>query len=181
MRKACLVYCLSLGLLVGWGVREAGAQHSLLLGGRYHNEHSHFDALPFGNGDISYLLGYAYGESLGIWQLAVDFAPDVSGGRPDDEDGPRAAVDYVVTPQLNVLVKDRIFRGGVGFCTSYIRAEDDSEWLDPYWQFFLGFNFPLVGKVSLDATAAYAFEKWDRLDRFDFDDVEFNLVMNLEF
>ena len=160
---------------------RAQAEHLLDLGARYHAAHRQFDKLPFGNGDISYLLAYSYAESLALWQLGVDFAPDVSGEMALAGDRVVGDIDYAVTPQLNLIIKDNYFRGGMGVRTSYVEAEDDSEWLDPYWQFLLGLNFPLMDRFSLDASTSYVFEHWEKLDGFDFRDLEYQLTLNVKF
>lgn len=158
-------------------------EHSLNLGARYHTAHHNFDKSPFGNGDISYLLAYTYAEKIAAWQLGVDFAPDISGTMlmAGERVIGREEIDYVVTPQLNLIFIDRCFRGGVGVKTSYIRAEEENFWLDPYWQFLLGINIPLLKRFDLDLSTSYVFQRWDYLDKFDFRDLEYLLSLNIKF
>ncbi len=175
----CLPLILAYACLVNTPRIEAA--HLLDLGARYHAEHHRFDKLPFGNNDISYLLAYSYAESRALWQLGVDFAPDLSGkmvcagGRVVED------LDYAVTPHLNLIVKDNYFRGGVGVRATYVETGAGSEWLDPYWQFLLGVNLPLAGRFSLDASANYVFQRWEYLDGFDFRDLEYQLTLNMQF
>ena len=173
------------------GMPEAIAQsqslsspHSLSVGGRYHTEHSVFTDLPYGNGDLSYLLAYQYTQGLAIWQFACDLGPDVSGQK-DVYSGTTTnmvGIDYIVSPQFNVIIKDRYFRGGGGIRTSYIRDTDgEGEWLDPYWQLQLGLSFPIYKRVSVDISAYYVYERWDKLLKFQFGDVEYGALLNLAF
>lgn len=177
-----LGWLIPVGILLLGIVPVTGAgEHMLNLGGRYHAEHHHFDKLPFGNGDISYLIGYSYSESITEWQLALDYAPDVSGTMIESDENKVTDFDYVLTPQFNLVFKDRYFRGGAGIRTSYIQSDDGSEWLDPYWQLMLGLNFPVFGRFSLDAAVLYVLEKWGKIDQFDFRDLEYALTLNCEF
>lgn len=162
----------------------AESPHSLSVGARRHVEHSAFSTLPFRNGDMSYGLAYQYTEKIGIWQLALDVAPDVSGFREvvSGTTTNNVGVDFILTPQMNVIIIDRFFRGGGGIRTSYIRDVDgNGEWLDPYWQFQLGLCFPLIQKLSLDVSAYYIYEEWDKLDRFKFGDIEYGAWLNYAF
>ena len=157
------------------------AEHSLDVGARYHNEHSEFVKLPFGAGDISYVLAYSYAEPHALWQLGVGFAPDLSGemafagGRVVDDP------NLAVTPPLNFIIKDNYFRGGLGVRTTYIETDDGDEWLDPYWQFMLGLNFPVVKRFALDVSANYVFERWSRLGDFDARDLDYQLSLSMRF
>lgn len=158
-------------------------RNALVAGGRYRTDHSEFDKMPYGNGDISYLLGWAHREGIAVWQLAVDFGPDVSGTMNKGEEDERRSFDYVITPQLNMLINDERYymRGGLGICTSYIKSPDHNEWLDPYWQFLLGLHLPVTGRIALDATAVYTFDRWRYLDKFSFGDLEYVLALNFAF
>jgi len=142
---------------------SAKSPHSISVGGRQHVDHSVFTDLPFSDGDISYSLGYEYHEPSGYWQIALDYTPEID----DDE-----TVDYVLTPQLNLVITDKIWRGGVGILKSLIESEDDSDWTDLYWQILLGVSIP-VGKINIEANGVYAFEDWDELSELDSDDIEF--------
>ncbi len=158
--------------------------HSLSAGGRYHTEHSEFTDLPFGNGDLSWILAYQYTQGFAIWQFACDLGPDVSG-KKESYSGTNTTlvgVDYIVTPQFNVIIHDRLFRGGGGIRTSYIRdSEGEGEWLSPYWQLQFGLCFPLYQRFSLDISAYYAYERWDKLLDFKFDDLEYGALLNVAF
>lgn len=153
--------------------------HSLNAGGRYHTENTVFTDLPYGNADISYALFYTFAEKYAAIQLGVDFAPDVSGTR----DAPNTnKTDYVVTPQLNLIIKDRIFRAGVGLLTGYIRDDKGGgDWLDPYWQMMLGLDIPLGKNFSVEGNVYYVLETWDKIADFRLKEIEYGLWLNYHF
>lgn len=159
--------------------------HGLALAGRYHTDHSEYGDLPFGNGDISYLLAYEYAERIALWQLGADFAPDVSGIRDSDSaEGVTNSVGtkFVVTPQLNLIFKDRMFRGGTGVLTSYIRGDDgEGEWIGPYFQLLLGLSLDLADALSLDGNVHYVLENWDEITHFGFGDLEYSAGLSYWF
>lgn len=156
----------------------AVAGHALSAGARYHMRHSEHLELPFDKGDMSYLLGYEYHEGDAFWQLLVGFAPDISEGK----DGRGSGIDSVITPQLNLLFKDRNWLGGVGALASYIKTEDRdvSDWTDIYWQLMLGFQIPLPA-FHVEFMAYYPFEKWKTLRNFDARDIEYGLLLKFKF
>lgn len=157
----------------------AESPHSLSLGGRYHTENSVFTDLPYGNADISYALAYTFAqENVGL-QLGANYASEVSGAR----DAPNTnGVDSVITPQVNLILKDRVFRGGVGLLTSYIRDDSgESDWLSPYWQLLLGLNLPFGKYLSLDGNVYYVLEKWGDIANFRIKELEYGLWLNYNF
>jgi hypothetical protein len=134
------------------------------LGARWHVQHSAFEDLPFEDGDLTYTLGYEYHDKAGYWQLLLGYTPEVGEGD---------LVDYVITPQLNLIIQDRIFLAGTGILGSYVESKDEGgDWTSVYWQFMLGFEIPL-GAVKLEILAYYPFEGFSDLDEFDFSDIEY--------
>jgi len=171
----------AVGIALALLIRPALAEspHSLSVGGRYHTENTVFSDLPFGNADLSYGLAYTFAEEHVALKLGADFAPDVSGTR----DAPNTnKTDYVITPQANFIVKDRIFRGGVGILTSYIRDDKgEGEWLDIYWQLMLGLSVPIFNHVSLEGNVYYVLERWDQITEFHLKEIEYGLWVNYTF
>ena len=147
------------------------AASAVSAGGRYHARHTTFEELPFDKGDISYTVGYEYHDQAGCWQLLVGYTPEVADG---------LAVDSVITPQLNLLIKDRAWIAGTGILGSYIETELESDWTDVYWQVMLGFELPLP-VFKLEILAYYPFESWSEFDEFDTDDLEYGLSMKFMF
>ncbi len=145
------------------------AQSGVSAGVRQHVLHSVFEELPFEDGDLTYTLGYEYHDKNGYWQLLVGYTPDLSNEELGIDD---IAVDYVITPQLNLIFQDGVFLAGTGILGSYIETEEEGDWTDIYWQLMLGLEIPL-GALSLEAMAYYPFESWGDIDDFDFDDVEY--------
>ena len=163
--------------------RGQSPNSSLSVGARYHVDHSAFTDLPFDDGDISYALAYEFSEKHACWQLAVGFAPDVSGTRDgDDADVDSVKTDYVITPQLNLIFFDRFFRTGTGIRGYYIVDDDgDGEWIGPDWQLQIGLGIPFGETISLAANAYYVLESWDRITKFAFDDLEYGMWLSYKF
>lgn len=166
MKRLVISLAVFVALMINRSAALAAADPGALAAGvRLHRAHSVFTALPFGDDDWSYQLAYEYHENNSFWQLAVGYAPDVTGSN---------GVDYVLTPQINLLLQQGAWHEGLGVLGSYIKPSDsgDSEWSSVYWQLILGFEIPVAG-VNIGADAYYKFEDWRELDEFDFDDVEF--------
>ncbi len=178
-----------LGIITGLGLGLAPAlaaegPHALGAGMRYHAEHSVFSELPYGNGDLSYALAYQYAQGFAIWQLACDLGPDVSGKRliTSGTTTNQVDVDYIITPQFNLIIRDGCLLAGAGIRTSYIRdMNDEGEWLDPYWQLQLGISLPIHKRMSLDINAYYVYEHWNKLPNFKFGDLEYGAWLNFTF
>jgi hypothetical protein len=129
-----LMRCLAVfGFLFGVMSTQAGV-HFIDLGARWHSESSAREDLPFGDNDISYVLGYEYHENAAYWQLGLGIAPDVTAqdvdlpgttnavtGKP--ETFKDDTVDMVLTPQINLIFEDGAFFGGVGGFWSYIMRD----------------------------------------------------------
>lgn len=126
---------------------------------------------PFADGDISAVAAYEYHEEAAFWQIAVDYAPAPRGSN---------AVDYVVTPQVNLLFKDRMYHGGVGALVSYV-GKNESEWSDIYWQFVFGVGFKMSRRLEAAVDVYYPFESWSKLDEFKFEDLEFGACLKYSF
>lgn len=144
------------------------SSHVLSFGTRHHQEHSTYGELPFGDGDYSYAIAYEYHEGEAYWQIALDASFDPSG-----TNSVTSEFDYVLTPQINLIFKDEIWRGGIGALASYMidKDTDDGEWTDVYGQFLLGLAIPL-GRMELEVMGAYPFESFDELSEFDGSDID---------
>ena len=168
---------LGLGIAVLFATSLGGfgqtVQQVLLGGARYHQDNSSFVGYPFAKGDLSYGATYEYEDQNALWQLGVDVTPKFKSP---------SAEDYAVTPQLNLLLKDQIFRGGLGILSTYTRDNaGKGDWMDLYWQFILGVEIPLPGRLVASANAYYVFDKWDNLNSFDFKDVEYGVSLGYKF
>jgi hypothetical protein len=159
MKKAIVAGCLSALVLATAAV---AASQGVGAGARYHVSHSAFAELPYDDGDLSYSLMYMYGNDVAEWQVVADWAPSVSG---------LEGVDSAFSPQLNLVFKDGIVRAGGGVLSTYLDG-DDSDWLDPYWQFLLGLAVPVRQGMGIEAYAFYTFEDGGDLDQFDVGDIE---------
>ncbi len=162
-------------LLYDVNAKSSKGVNKLSLGGRYYAEQEDFPEIPFGDGDVAYGVAYEYHESAAAWQLAATYCPDVTG---DD------AVDYIITPEVNLIVKDGIWRGGIGMLYSYLErddhAADDDEWVGPYWQLLFGLNIPFFG-MDLKALTYYDFESFNDLDEFELDKLDYGVWVSFSF
>jgi hypothetical protein len=164
---------LILGLVVAASsVALADVSQSFNVGGKTHQKHSTFTDLPYDDGDISYSVAYEYRDVDALWQLACDMTPEFKNH--DD-------IEYGVSPQLNLLLVDRIFQGGVGILSTYTHNEEGGEWMDMYWQFILGLSLPLPGPFTVQVNSYYVFENWGDVGDFDFGDVEYGAYLGYKF
>jgi hypothetical protein len=156
-------------------VAEPNVQSTVVIGARSHIEHTSFEDLPFDGGDLTYSLGFEWHEKDAYWQICLGYSPKPS--RTND-------VEYVLTPEVNLMISDNYWRGGIGAVWSYVERKGDSptksDWLDVYWQFIFGFSMPLGG-MHLDLMAYYVFQDWDKLDEFDLNDIEFGAWLGYNF
>ncbi len=155
-------------------VTASRADHLLLGGARAHQTRSEFPEYIPEKNDVSYLIAYEYHEDPAFWQLAAGFTPNPGNSN---------TVDYLITPEINLLFKDRMVRGGVGILKPYARGKDgmESKWQDLYWQFLLGVSIPLPGRLTIDLYGFYPFESWNRLDNFEFEDIEYGGYLGFRF
>lgn len=168
----CVAASLVLLLLVSQWAAAAEGNTAIGFGTRMRIEHSQHENLPHGDGDLSYAVALEWHESEAYWQLAVDFAP-----KPSESN----TVDYVLTPQLSLILKDQFWRGGIGLLWSLVEDENEGgEWTDLYYQFMFGVSMP-VYRLNLDIFLYYYFEDWDELADFDFTDIEFGVWLGFMF
>lgn len=173
MKRKMIISLLAASFAVVSSAQDPVVGRSMVsVGARQHAAHSEFEELPFDDGDISYGVAYEYHEMTGYWQVALDYAPDVSGTN---------STDYVVTPQISLIFKDRAWRGGLGLLKSYIRDNDgEADWTDFYWQMILGLDIPLLG-MEFNVLAYYVFEEWGEVGDFDVDELEFGAWLKFSF
>jgi hypothetical protein len=148
----------------------------LQAGARFNSGHSGFLDRPF-DGDWSYGLAYEYHEQQAYFQLGLQYAPKAS--RQDTEYGPD--IDAVWTPEFNLIFTDGTWRYGAGILNSQVRTSEGGEWTGVYWQFILGVTLGGRGSFAIDLTAFYAFDKWNHLDDFAFDDIDAGIGVSMAF
>ena len=142
------------------------------LGIRQHVNHSVYSELPFDDGDLSYGIAYEIHEYVSYWQIVLEYTPDLSGTN---------SLDYAITPQVNLIVEDGNWRGGLGLLKTYVAGGDDDDWTDLYWQLLFGIHLGTSRKPELDVYAHYVFESWSDLGDFDGSDIEFGLWLSFPF
>lgn len=141
-------------------------------GARYHANHSVFTDLPYDDGDISVAVYYEGHQVDTFWQFGVEYAFDLGGSE---------TVNYVITPEFNLLWKDGIWFGGIGILYPYIDDEvSGGDWLDLYWQGILGAKIP-IGILNIDLGVHYPFEKWSVVDEIDVKDLDYTAGLSVEF
>lgn len=171
MRTICLVVFFAIVTLVVPAVTAEDSDdvtQALLFGVHYHVA-SHVVPQYSYDKDFSYLLAYEYHNASAYWQLAVGYAPKASGTNN---------VDYIITPQINLIFKDGYLRGGAGVLWDYRKFNEDStsekssDWTKTYWQFLLGLGTTL-GKVSIEFFATYPFKDFKSFNNFEAEDIEY--------
>ncbi|PIE71767.1 MAG: hypothetical protein CSA22_01020 [Deltaproteobacteria bacterium] len=145
--------------------------HHFSVGARFHQEQPEFKNPSFGDGDMTYLAAYEYHELYGSWQFALGYTPETDL----DE-----TVDYILTPEINLIYKERFYRGGIGMLKDYIKWEDQSGWRDLYYQFIVGVGFPIM-KMNLNITGYYVFDDWGNIGKFDFGNLEYAAMLRFNF
>jgi opacity protein-like surface antigen len=168
MMKTMAVGMLAAALLAG----AAQADSAVSLSGRYQRAQPDFEGYPFADGDLSYMPAYEIHNDDALIQLGAGICPSFKENE---------ALDYAVTPQANLLFKDRIFRAGLGVLSTYTKADDDDDWTDLYWQFLLGLSFQLPARLTIDVLAIYPFEQWDALSDFSADGIEYSAGLGWHF
>lgn len=154
-----------------FGKTPDASLNKLVVGAQGHATISDFTDLPLKSGDYSYKLMYEYHEGIGYWQLGASYAPSPSA----------EGVEYVLTPQVNLILKDRIYRLGAGALKSYVEGDEDSHWTSVYWQICAGLGIPLGSRFSLDLYGHYVFERWDSIRDSDKGGVEYSALLAFTF
>lgn len=152
-----------------FGKTMEGPSHRLAIGAQGHTRIDAFTDRALDKGDISYTMLYEYHEGIGLWQLGAGYAPSV-----DD-------ADYVITPQINLIIKDRFYRLGSGAVMSYVKRDGDRDWTDVYWQVLAGVSIPLGSRFSVDVYGHYVFEKWNEITDSDRGGLEYSALLAVTF
>ena len=153
----------------GWSVVNAG------LRTHASNKTWNDDVRVYGNGDMGYTLAYEYHNEAAFWQFLLDWTPDATG---------RADTDSALTPEVNLIFKDGWARAGLGVFDDIVSTTGgggNDGWQNITWQFLVGVGLPLGDRVTLDGYVHYPFAGWNRLDRFDFGDLEYSLALGFRF
>lgn len=154
---------------------NASRSHKVSFTARLHRENSVFESMPYGESDLGWLLAYEYHEGIGFWQTGVEFS-----NRPSKNQ----QIDYVLTPQINLILKDRIYRAGLGIRWNYLKSLDsdiENNWSDLYWQFAIGLAYPILDQLEVGAYSYYVFEEWSELDQFNVGDIEYGISISYQF
>lgn len=145
--------------------------HKLALGARYHDEIKSVSGLPYDSGDLSWLLAYEYHAPIAFWQLGLGYTP--TGNTDKDAE--------VLTPQLNLIFKDGIYRLGLGALKSYVDVNGETDWTDLYWQVIAGIEVPLGAHAGLGLYGCYVFNKWDEITQTGDNGLAANLLLSWGF
>ena len=130
---------------------------------RRHNKDSALKSVKFGD-DLSYMLSYELEEQQAFWQIAVDYAPEIDTTN---------SLESIITPQLNLLFKDKGWLGGVGVLWSLIEEESgEDEWSDAYYQLILGFSLPVLG-LKFNISAYYQFDNFNDIESFEEENIDY--------
>lgn len=129
--------------------QESVTSHKLSGGVTWYTEIPGFTDYPLSDRDMGYNLYYEYHESGGFWQLGASYIPS------PDNDG----VKDVLTPEINLLLKDKIYRLGTGALISYVDYGSDTDWTEVYFQFVGGLEIP-IGSFGIELHGRYVFKSF---------------------
>lgn len=129
--------------------------HKISLGVKSHFDYANFDDIPIKEDDYSYLMFYEIHNDFAYWQIGGSYTQP-----PDDN-----RFDHIITPQINLIAKDKIFRVGLGALASNVKVDGDTDWTDIYWQVILGLGIPLGERVGIDIYGHYLFDSWQRIEK----------------
>ncbi len=148
-------------------------EHKVGVGVRSHSSNSAFEDMPYSSGDISYQFYYENHDlaTSGFWQIVFGSSED-----PNNRE-----ISKIYSQQLNLIFKDRFYRGGLGILNHCIVTDDSDEWSDPYYQFILGVYISFTENLGLGINGYYIFEKLDDETSFDSKDIEYSLMLDFKF
>ncbi|GAB6093949.1 hypothetical protein JCM14469_02010 [Desulfatiferula olefinivorans] len=152
-----------------FGTPAEGPSQRLAVGIQGHTDIEAFTDRPLSNGDLSGTLFYEYHEGIGLWQIGAAYAPSADHA------------DEVFTPQISLILKDRIYRMGTGALISYVKQDGDRDWTDVYWQILAGLSIPLGKRFSVDVYGHYVFEAWDEITDSDRGGLEYSALLSVSF
>ena len=141
------------------------------IGVRQHAKQPDFPEISFGD-EVSYGLSLSAVDSAGYWQGGLLYTPEISGM----EDA-----DYAVTPEINLVLSEKVWRMGVGGAKTYVKSETEGGWRDFFWQLLVGIGLPGLGAGTLEARAIYIFDDWNNVGDFDTDNIEYAIWMGIPF
>lgn len=145
--------------------------HKISIGGKLHFDYSNFDRIPIKEDDYSYLLFYEMHNDFAYWQIGGSFTPG-----PDDD-----RFDHIITPQINLIAKDRIFRIGMGALTSCVKLNGDSDWTRVYWQAIFGLGIPIGKHFGIDIYGHYVFKSLNKIGEPASEAPEVSVLVNFAF
>ncbi len=140
------------------------------MGVRLMDEFPGLKDFPVEKDDLAYEMMYEYHEGIGLWQIGAAYIPD-----GDDR------FDQLITPQVNLIFKDRIYRLGSGVLKTWVKTEDDDAWTDLYWQVIAGLGFTFGDVIGLDISVHYVFENWKDITDTDMAAVDYSARLSLSF
>jgi len=170
-----IAVCMALSLHCKAADLFKGKLQTFSAGALRHVDHVSLPKLPYDDGDISFALAWEGHDDDGYWQIAVDYMPN-PGGKVEP-------ADYVITPHINLLFRDRLFCAGVGLLDSYVSySESGGDWTDIYWQLIAGLRFDLGKSAALAIDAYLPFKNWSNIeDEWNADGVEYGIWLAMSF
>jgi hypothetical protein len=139
---------------------------------KQHDARENFEERPYGKDDLSYGIFLEAFEGIGGWKIGAMYADDVSGIE---------GVDSVITPELSLMVVDRIWETGLSVLIDYVDADGEADWGDFYFQTQLGVNIPLGDRIQLGAHAFYPMESIGDIVDIGFNDLDYAVQVRVMF
>ena len=171
-----MVVCGAIGLIGLCTTSAQAAANFYTIGARYHGGHTRFEDYPFRSGDLTYQAGIEFHEGIGFWQMLLGYTPSVKA----DPESTAPEIDYIVTPQLNLILHDQGWLAGTGILSSYIKDDLESDWTKVYWQTMIGYQFRFQ-HFTLDVMGLYTFDKWSNFSDFRFGNMEASAMLKRRF
>lgn len=131
-----------------------------------------FAERPYGDEDLSYGAYLDLFEGVGGWRFGASYSGDLTG---------LEVVDSVITPEISLLVVDRIWETGISLLIDYIDVDGDTAWGDLYFQTQLGINLPLGDRIQLGAHAYYPLESISDITDIGFSDLDVAVQLRVMF
>lgn len=145
--------------------------HKISIGAKSHFDYANFSRIPIEDDDYSYLMFYELHNDFAYWQIGGSFTPG-----PDDD-----RFDHVITPQINLIAKDRIFRIGMGALISDIKIDGDDDWTRVYWQAIFGLGIPIGDHFGIDIYGHYLFKSWNQIEKPASEAPQVSVMVNFAF
>lgn len=139
---------------------------------KQHDGRDDYAERPYGKDDMSYGVFLDAFEGVGGWRFGASYSGDLTGVE---------GVDSVITPEICLLVVDRIWETGIAVLIDYVDVDGEADWNDVYFHAQFGINFPLGNRIQLGAHAFYPMESISDIVDIGFSDLDYGVQLRIMF